>query len=63
MNKISLKIYSIILSFNRGAEMAYVYIRYSSAVQRSYVLGHNSLMSMEVRAPPNYYYYYYYYYY
>jgi hypothetical protein len=36
---------------------------YSSAVQRSYVLGHNSLMPMEVRAPPHYYYYYYYYYY
>jgi hypothetical protein len=33
---------------------------YSSAVQRSYVLGHNSLMPMEVRAPPHYYYYYYY---
>jgi hypothetical protein len=31
-----------------------------SAVQRSYVLGHNSLMPMEVRAPPHYYYYYYY---
>jgi hypothetical protein len=36
---------------------------YGSAVQRSYVLGHNSLMPMEVRAPPHYYYYYYYYYY
>jgi hypothetical protein len=36
---------------------------YSSAVQRSYVLGHNSLMPMEVRAPPHYYYYYYYYHY
>jgi hypothetical protein len=34
----------------------------SSAVRRSYVLGHNSLMSMEVLAPPHYYYYYYYYY-
>jgi hypothetical protein len=33
---------------------------YTSAVQRSYVLGHNSLMPMEVRAPPHYYYYYYY---
>jgi hypothetical protein len=29
---------------------------YVSAVQRSYVLGHNSLMPMEVRAPPHYYY-------
>jgi hypothetical protein len=36
---------------------------YSSAVQRSYVLGHNSVMPMEVRAPPHHYYYYYYYYY
>jgi hypothetical protein len=27
-----------------------------SAVQCSYVLGHNSLMPMEVRAPPHYYY-------
>jgi hypothetical protein len=35
---------------------------YSSAVQRSYVLGHNSLMPIEVRSPPHYYYYYYYYY-
>jgi hypothetical protein len=34
---------------------------WSSAVQRSYVFGHNSLMTMEVRAPPHYYYYYYYY--
>jgi hypothetical protein len=34
---------------------------YSSAVQRSYVLGHNSLMPMGVRASPHYYYYYYYY--
>jgi hypothetical protein len=33
---------------------------YGSVVQRSYVLGHNSLMPMEVRAPPHYYYYYYY---
>jgi hypothetical protein len=32
-----------------------------AVVQRSYVLGHNSLMPMEVRAPPHYYYYYYYY--
>jgi hypothetical protein len=32
---------------------------YISAVQHSYVLGHNSLMPMEVRAPPHYYYYYY----
>jgi hypothetical protein len=31
---------------------------YSSVVQRSYVLEHNSLMPMEVRAPPHYYYYY-----
>jgi hypothetical protein len=38
-------------------------IAYSSAVQRSYVLGGNSLMPMEVRAPSHYYYYYYYYYY
>jgi hypothetical protein len=40
---------------------------YTSAVQRSYVLGHNSLMPMDVRAPPppplNMYYSYYYYYY
>jgi hypothetical protein len=36
---------------------------YISAVQRSYALGHNSLMPMEVRAPPHHYYYYYYYYY
>jgi hypothetical protein len=36
---------------------------YSNAVRRSYVLGHNSLMPMGVRAPPHYYYYYYYYYY
>jgi hypothetical protein len=34
---------------------------YTSAVQRSYVLGHNSLMPVEVQAPPHYYYYYYYY--
>jgi hypothetical protein len=34
---------------------------YSSAVQRSYVLEHSSLMPMEVRAPPHYYYYYYHY--
>jgi hypothetical protein len=32
---------------------------YTSVVQRSYVLGHNSLMPMEVRAPPHYYYFYY----
>jgi hypothetical protein len=31
---------------------------YTSAVQRSYVLGRNSLMPMEVRAPPHYCYYY-----
>jgi hypothetical protein len=37
-----------------------IFILYISAVQRSYVLGHNSLMPMEVRAPPHYYYYYYY---
>jgi hypothetical protein len=37
------------------------HIIWISAVQRSYVLGHNSLMPMEVRAPPHYYYYYYYY--
>jgi hypothetical protein len=36
---------------------------YNSAVQRSYILRHNSLMPMEVRAPPHFYYYYYYYYY
>jgi hypothetical protein len=36
---------------------------YTNAVQRSYVLGHNSLMPMEVRVLPHYYYYYYYYYY
>jgi hypothetical protein len=36
---------------------------YTSAVQRSYVLGHDSLMPMKVRAPPHYYNYYYYYYY
>jgi hypothetical protein len=29
---------------------------YISAVQHFYVLGHNSLMPMEVRAPPHYYY-------
>jgi hypothetical protein len=40
-------------------------MNYSSAVQRSYVVGLNSLIPMEVRAPPHYYNYYrcYYYYY
>jgi hypothetical protein len=41
---------------------AYHATLYTSAVQRSYVLGHNSLMPMEVRAPPHYCYYYYYHY-
>jgi hypothetical protein len=36
------------------------HILYISAVQRSYVLAHNSLMPMEVQVPPHYYYYYYY---
>jgi hypothetical protein len=55
------KVRSVLEADNLTA--VYALIVYTSAVQRSYVLGHNSLMPMEMRAPPHYYYYYYYYYY
>jgi hypothetical protein len=38
--------------FQLGMVFYISYTLYCSAVQRSYVLGHNSLMPMEVRAPP-----------
>jgi hypothetical protein len=42
------------LSIIQYSETRKHWTTYVSAVQRSYVLGHNSLMPMEVRAPPHY---------